>query len=142
VESFQNKLEKPLVVLVHEQSLLRLWMERTLSKWFRVCIFSTAEDALFFVRSTKVLDVLITDLNLNLSALGGCNVAREVHHIFPKSHIFIFNDVSSSDHRYIILKNIKKVKYLSKFFGSVFLVRHVKNALTKKGENFNEQSNL
>lgn len=129
MEPFQTGQERLLVVLVHEQSLLRVWMENTLSKWFRVCIFSTTEDALAFVRSTQVLDVLITDLDLNLSVLGGCNIAREAHQVFPQCQIFVFHSAALNDHRTVILQGIKKVRYLSKPFGALFLVRHVKNAL-------------
>ena len=83
-------------------------MEKALNKWFRVCIFSTTEDALAFVRSTRSLDVLITDLDLSLSVLGGCNIAREVHQIFPECHIFIFKNSAENDHRMMILNGMNQ----------------------------------
>jgi DNA-binding NtrC family response regulator len=132
VKTFQSEQEKPLVILVHEQSILRTWMEKALSRWFRVCIFSTVEDATAFVRSTKSLDVLITDLDLSLSVLGGCNIAREVHQVFPQCHIFIFRSSNEDDHRMMILNGMNRVKFLTKPFGSLFLVSHVKTALNEQ----------
>lgn len=123
--TLQSTKEIPLVVLVYEPSLLRMWMERSLGKLFRVCAFSTAEDALAFVRSTVTLDVLITDLDLGLSAIGGCNIARDVEQKFPQSRIFVFSDTPANDHRLLILRGMKKVKYLTKPFGAFFLSRHV-----------------
>jgi CheY-like chemotaxis protein len=106
-------------------------MEINLSKWFRVCVFSTTEDALAFVRSIKSLDVLVTDLDLSLSILGGCNIAREVHQLFPECNIFIFKSSVENDHRMVILNGMNKIKFLSKPFGSLFLVSNIKSALSE-----------
>jgi DNA-binding response OmpR family regulator len=121
--------KKPLVALVHDQSLLRLGMEAALSRWFRVCIFSSSEDALVFARSTRTLNVLITDLDLALSALGGCNIARDVRERFPAAPIFVFSNGDARDHRLVLLRSMAGVSILSKPFGAFFLVRKVKAAL-------------
>jgi hypothetical protein len=50
-------------------------MERSLSNWFQLRIFSNAEDALFYVRSATILDILVIDLELVFSKVGDCNIA-------------------------------------------------------------------
>lgn len=124
--------EKPLVILVHEESLLRLWMEQSLEKFFRLCVFSGSEEASTFARSASKLDVLVTDLDLGVSALGGCNIAREVAQLFPESPIFVFSGERHQDHRLVILRAMKKVKIISKPFGAFRIVREVKKALNDK----------
>ena len=64
------ELEKPVVLLVHDSSLTRLWMERSLGDHCRLCVFSRAEEAIAFVKVSSDLDILITDLDLTSSALG------------------------------------------------------------------------
>jgi len=134
VKPTHPSLEKPLVVLVHEESFLRLWMEKTLSKWFRLCVFSGSEEASAFARSVTDFGVLITDLDLGVSPLGGCNIARDVNKRFPNSPIFVFSEANLNDHRHVILQGMKQVKFLSKPFGALFLVREIKNALKEKLE--------
>ena len=124
--------ERPLVVLVHDPSLLRLWMERSLNQLFRVCVFSSSEDALTFARSTPAFDALVTDLDLALSALGGCNVARDVRARFPEVPIFIFSGTSDSDHRLIILRGMSGIRFMSKPFGGLFIAQRVQAALNEK----------
>jgi CheY-like chemotaxis protein len=128
----KNEQEKPLIVLVYDPSFLRLWMENALSQSFRICVFSTSEDALAFVRSTQTIDVLITDLDLALSALGGCNIARDVRARFPLVPIFVFSGASDSDHRLVILRAMKRVRFMSKPFGALFIARRVQAALKEK----------
>jgi CheY-like chemotaxis protein len=118
-----------LVVLVRDPSLARLWMERSLGRSFRVCIFSTSEDALTFSRSTPELHALVTDLDLALSALGGCNIARDVRSRFPEVPIFVFSSAPANDHRLVILRGMKKVWLLSGPFGFLFVARRLRAAL-------------
>jgi len=125
----KKEKEMPLVVLVQGQSILRIWTEAALSNYFRVCVFSSSEDALGFVRSTQKLDVLVTDLDLGLSALGGCNIARDVRERFPESLIFVFSNGDANDHRLAILRGMSGIKFLFKPFGAFSLVRQVKAAL-------------
>ena len=101
--TLQSTKEIPLVVLVYGPRFFGCGWS-ALGKLFRVCAFSTAEDALAFVRSTVTLDVLITDLDLGLSAIGGCNIARDVEQKFPQSRIFVFSDTPANDHRLLILR--------------------------------------
>lgn len=54
----RGEQEKPLVVLVHDSSALRLWIAKSLSKLFRICVFSNSEDALTFAKSTQAFDGL------------------------------------------------------------------------------------
>jgi len=129
VEVLKEEKEMPLVVVVQGQSILRIWMEAALSNCFRVCVFSGPEDALAFVRSTHSLDVLVTDLDLGLSALGGCNIARDVRERFPESLIFVFSNGDANDHRLVILRGMSGIKLLFKPFGAFSLVRQVKAAL-------------
>lgn len=75
METLRYHREKPFVVLVYGFSVLRLWMERSLSNWFQLRIFSNAEDALFYVRSATILDILVIDLELVFSKVGDCNIA-------------------------------------------------------------------
>lgn len=111
----QSNKNKPSIVLVYEQSLLRYWMERRLRKLFRINVFSNAKDALAFVRSTSELDALVTDLDLGVSTLGGCNIAREAAQQFPNARIFVFSDgLAANDHRILILRDLSTVKLLSK----------------------------
>lgn len=124
-----DKQEKPLVVLVCDQSFLRLWMESALSQFFRVCVFSNSEDALAFVRSNRRFKVLITDLDLALSAIGGCNIARDVRARFPLIPIFVFQNASANDHRLVILRKMKGVQLMSKPFDALFIARRVQAAL-------------
>jgi DNA-binding NarL/FixJ family response regulator len=132
VETAQINNRKPSVVLVYEHSLLRYWLERTLSDSFHVSVFSNTEDALAFVGSAHSLDVLVTDLDLGLSALGGCNIARDVAHRFPKSRIFVFSDgIAANDHRLLILRDMKMVQFLSKF-EAVFLARRLSRELSER----------
>ncbi len=131
MESFPTA-EKPLVVLVYQPSFLRIWMERALGKQFRTHVFSSSERATAFIGAAKRLDVLVTDLELGLATLGGCNIARDAIQRFPESQIFIFSDAPASDHRLLILKGIGKVKYLSKPLGAFLLARHLRRALEGK----------
>ena len=124
--------ERPLVVLVQQESFMRLWMERGLGEWFRVCAFSTSEDALAFVRSASNCDVLITDLDLGMSALGGCNIARDVQSRFPDALIFVFSNSSYSDHRLLILRGMRSVALVTKSFGGFFMVSKVRAALMER----------
>lgn len=128
----KDNQEKPVVVLVHDWSFLRLWMERALSHSFRVCVFSSTEDALTFVRSTEELDVLITELDLGLSALGGCNIARDVEHRFPNALVFVFSGATENDHRLVILRGAKGVRYLSKPLDALLVARRLKMALNHR----------
>ena len=128
----RGKKEKPLIVLVHDSSLLRLWMEKSLSKQFRVCVFSNSEDALNFSHSTNTFDLLITDLDLALSALGGCNIVRDVRAQFPQVPILLFSDASANDHRLVILRGMKRVQFMSKPFDALFIARRVQMALGEK----------
>lgn len=132
MKASKNEQEKPLVVLVHDPSLLRLWMEKSLSQLFRVCVFSNSEDALTFTRSTPTFDALVTDLDLALSALGGCNVARDVRTWFPQAPIFVFSKASSSDHRLVILRGMKGVRLISNPLDILFLTRRVQAALSEQ----------
>lgn len=129
--------EKPLVVLVHGRSFFRGWMERSLGEKFRLHVFSRFDEALAFVRSTSHLDVLITELDIAFSVMGGCNIAREVSQRFPKSSILVFSNGASDDHRFMMFHDMKSVRFLSKPFDAFFLVRRVKDAmaLAQKGKN-------
>ena len=109
-----SEAAKPLVVLVQAPSMMRLWMESRLSRQFRVCVFASSEDALAFVRSRREFDVLITDLDLALSTIGGCNIARDVRSRFPGVPIFVFPNVPADDHRLVILRGMKGVRFLFK----------------------------
>ncbi len=133
------ELEKPVVLLVHDSSLTRLWMERSLGDHCRLCVFSRAEEAIAFVKVSSELDILITDLDLTSSALGGCNIARKVGRRFPRSILFVFAHHHSEDHRLIILKSMKAVRFLSKPFDAFFIRRLVKMAIQERDEHV-EQS--
>ncbi|MGK5085272.1 Orn/Lys/Arg decarboxylase N-terminal domain-containing protein [Bdellovibrionota bacterium FG-1] len=126
----RNEQEKPLAVLVYDPSLLRLWMENALGQMFRVCVFSNAEDALTFARSTQTFDALITDLDLALSALGGCNIVRDVRTRFPQVPIFVFSNASAQDHRLVILRGMPGVRFMSAF-DVFFVARRVQKALSE-----------
>lgn len=128
----RGEQNKPLVVLVHDSSVLRLWMEKSLSKLFRICVFSNSEDALTFAKSTQAFDLLITDLDLALSALGGCNVARDVRARFPQVPILVFSDVSPGDHRLLILKGMKGIRFMSKPFDALLIARRAQAALSER----------
>jgi CheY-like chemotaxis protein len=127
------KKEKPLVILVHDRSLLRLWMEHSLSQLFRVCAFSSPEDALAFVQSIQEFDVLITDLDLEISVIGGCNIVRDVKQRFHESLIFVFSNASISDHRIILLRGTKGIQFITKPFDALFITRTVKKAIESRG---------
>jgi DNA-binding response OmpR family regulator len=129
VKPEKKELENPLVILVHDSSLLRMWMKKSLSQWFRVSIFSSSEDALIFARSVRSCDALITDLNLALSALGGCNVARDFRVRFPQAPIFVFSDGSVYDYRLVILQKMRGIHFLYKPFDALFISRRVQNIL-------------
>lgn len=128
----KEELAKPIVVLVYEPSFLRYWMARALRDKFRLHIFSGTDEALDFVRSTPHVDVLITELDFRSSALGGCNIAREVDQRFRNASIFVFLNGDSDDHRLMMLRGIKTVRFLTKPFDAFFLVRYVENATTHK----------
>jgi len=125
----KDETVKPLVVLVHEPSFLRFWMERALGEKFQLHVFSGSDEALAFVRSISHVEVLITELNIASSVVGGCTIAREVGQRFPKSSILVFSNCASDDHRLLMLHGMKSVRLLSKPFDAFFLVRHVKNAM-------------
>lgn len=105
-------------------------MENALSRTFRVCVFSSTEDALAFARSTQTLDVLVTDLDLALSALGGCNIARDIRARFPLVPIFVFSNAAASDYRLLILRGMKRTWIMSKFFDTLFIARRVQAAMS------------
>ena len=109
-------------------------MEKSLGKFFRLCVFSGFEEASVFVRSASKLDVLVTDLDLGVSAIGGCNIAREVRQMFPESPIFAFSGERRQDHRLVILRAMKRVKILSKPFGAIRIVHEIKKALNQKNK--------
>lgn len=121
----KDKESKGAVVLVCGQSLLRYWLTRTLGKFFDVSVFSTTESALAFVKHSRVVDFLITDLDLGLSALGGCNIARDVVQRFPQARVFVLSDgILANDHRLVILRGMNGVQFLSKF-DALFLARRL-----------------
>lgn len=123
---FKMKSTQPSVVLVCEPSLLRYWLERSLGESFCVSIFSNTEDALTFVESTEALDVLVTELNLGHSTLGGCNIARGVALRFPDARIFVFSDrIATNDYRLLILRSMKSVRLLTTL-RAVFLARKLR----------------
>jgi CheY-like chemotaxis protein len=131
---FPDKQRKPVVVLVYDRSILRFLLERSLRKNFRICVFSSTEDALTFARSTRSLDALITDLDIARSALGGCNIARDVRHRFPGALIYVLSATSRNDHRLGFLREIPGIKYLSKPLGALFLGHNLKTALEARSQ--------
>jgi len=125
--------KKPLIVLVHSPSFLRRWMERSLGEQYRVRSFSNSEKALASVRSIHYLDLLITELDLVGSVLGGCNIAREVKQRFPKTPILVFLDTRSGDHRVELLSGMERVRFISKPWDAIFIGRNVATVLAKEG---------
>jgi len=128
----KQESEKPLIVIVYSPSILRFLMKRNLRDSFRYFVFSTSEKALAFVRSLPHLDALVTELDLDFSTRGGCNIARAVKQQFPKAFIFVFADDSKEDHRLILLRGLKDIYFLSKPFDVFFLSRYIKKVLYRK----------
>ena len=130
---------KPLIVLVYTQSLARLWMERSLTQLFRLCVFSNPDDALAFIKSTRTLDGLITELELGQSAIGGCNIARGARQLFPNCAIFVFPNGARSDHRTHILNEMTGVKMMTKPFDIFLLSRRLAEAFKKQQKHRNRE---
>jgi hypothetical protein len=120
---------KPSLVLVYGRSFLRGWLEKGLRRHFNLRIFARAEEALDYARSAAGIDILVSELNLGSSPLGGCNVAREVKARFPESLIFIFRGGGADDHRLGILGALSRVTLLDKPFGALFLSRRIRSVL-------------
>jgi hypothetical protein len=107
-------------------------MERSLGERFRICLFSGTEDAIAFARTAPRIDVLVTDLDLGLSALGGCNIARDVQHRFPQALIYVFARAAANDHRLLILRGTENLRLLTKPWGALSLAKEVRRALLEK----------
>jgi DNA-binding response OmpR family regulator len=124
-----EETSKPSLILVHQPSILRGMMERDLRTGFRTQVFDNAEMALDHVRVAKGIDVLVSELDLGSSPLGGCNVARELKSRFPQSLVFVFVSAGADDHRLDILSALHGVTFLDKPFGAFFLARRIRNAM-------------
>jgi DNA-binding NtrC family response regulator len=127
--SFENS--KPVVVLVHEPSLFRLFLERNLNKDFKLIYFSDSESAIEYLDLTSKIDMLVTDLVFKNSPLGGCNLARTAHQRFPASLILVFTE-DTDDYRVDLLKSIPNVTLHFKPFGAFRLAGKIKRALQRK----------
>lgn len=123
--------EKPLVVLVHHPSLFRLWMERRIEKNFRLCVFSGAEEALAFIRSTPSLGAVVTDLDFGSAGSKGTSIARKVRRRFGHAPVFLFAVDDKNDPRVLLLRNLGRIYFLS-MLGALFIERQIKKALQEK----------
>jgi len=103
-------------------------MEQGLRSNFDLIVFANAESALEYIRSAKSVDVLVSELDLGRSPIGGCNIARELKQRFPDSFVFMFLSGNADDHRLDILSSLTRVRLLDKPFGAFFLSRRVKKA--------------
>lgn len=119
-----------LVLVLHSHSWLALWIHKSLSRDFHVSSFAESQDALAYARSATSVDVLVTDLDLARSAVGGCSLARDVRRRFPNCLVVIFDNSSSQDHRLGLLENMPNLIVLKKPFGAFSLRRVVLKALT------------
>lgn len=120
---------KPRLVLVHEPSLWRGFLETSLKNAFDLKVFSVAADAFDYAKSTKGIDILVTELDVGSSPLGGCNVARTVKLHFPDCWIYVFSSARAADHRLATLSGLSKVTVLTKPLDVFFLPRRIREAL-------------
>jgi hypothetical protein len=104
-------------------------MEQSLRANFTVRMFDGAEDALDYARKAPSIDILVSELDLGNSPLGGCNIAREVKQRFPDSLVFIFLGGRPDDHRLDILSALSRVTILDKPLGALFLSRRIRKTL-------------
>src|SRR6185503_13826853 len=111
------------LVLVHEPTMMRGFMEQSLKTQFDLRIFANTESALEYIRSAESVDVLVSQLDFGGSPIGGCNIARELKQRFPDSFVFMFLGEHSDDHRLDILSSLTRVTLLDKPFGALFLSR-------------------
>ena len=85
-----------------------------------------------YVRSAKKIDVLVTELDVEGSPLGGCNLARDVKKRFPKAMVYVFSDETADAHRLAVLNVLTDVTILKKPFGALFLSRRIRETLTQE----------
>lgn len=86
------------ILVVEDDALIRMVAEMMLQDWGHDTISAGSEDeALSILRATPKIDALFTDIYLNASVLGGCDLAREALAFRPELRVLYTTGNSLTD---------------------------------------------
>jgi CheY-like chemotaxis protein len=86
--SRQEELLMAVILIVEDDFFIRKIAEMTIQDWGHQTIAAgDVEEALFHLRSDQHIDALFTDIYLNTSVHGGCDLAHEATKLRPNLRV-------------------------------------------------------
>ena len=86
------------ILIVEDDALIRMVAEMMIQDWGHETLTASDEaEALLILRSSKHIDALFTDIYLNESVLGGCDLARQALELRPRLRVLYTTGNSLTD---------------------------------------------
>jgi CheY-like chemotaxis protein len=81
-------IDVAVILIVEDDCFIRELSEMTIQEWgYQTLSASDADEALIFLHSSRQIDALFTDINLNAAAVGGCELAQQAVKIRPQLRV-------------------------------------------------------